>query len=174
MCVPSPACHRLQIAAAATVMLAGVALSAAASAQESPPPPLAIVAVEVTPEDPGADTLCQLRVRVENRGERPVYALRFEVRLDGRSLPAYDQQLYYQQLPAGEVSEVRLFNFWTTETGRPAPADGKLRVEVVLGEASWLTVTQEQDPGSEQPVEVWTRAGAVGGLPVSRTVELEL
>ena len=142
--------------------------------QESPPSPLVIAAVEVTPPDPGEETLCQLRLRIENRGERPVYALRFEVRIGGEALPVYAKQLYYQKLPPGRTTEVRLFNFWTTETGRSRPEDGKLTVEVALREASWLAVTLESEEGSEQPIEVWTPAGEVPGLPVSRSVTLEL
>jgi hypothetical protein len=173
-------CRRLREGAAlclAVAALTEVAFSAgapAATAQETAPAPLVLAGVEVTPADPGPATLCQLRVRIENRAERAVYALGFELRLAGESLPVYAKHLYYQRLPPGETTEIRLFNFWTTETGRPRPPDGKLTVDVILREAAWLEVTSEREEGSEEPVEVWTPAGAVPGLPASRSVTLEL
>ncbi|HVS15197.1 MAG TPA: hypothetical protein VMV46_14810 [Thermoanaerobaculia bacterium] len=151
----------------------GLASAGAASAEESAAA-LVLAAVEVAPPDPGDETLCQLRVRVENRGERPASALGFEVRLDGEPLAVYEKQLFYQKLPPGQTSEVRLFNFWTTETGRARPADGVLDVEVVLREAVWLEITEEKEEGSDQPVEVWTPVGEVAGLPVSKTLVLRL
>jgi hypothetical protein len=160
-------------AALALALLSGLAPLAAASAQEGAPA-LVLAAVEVTPADPGDDTLCQLRVRVENRGERPASALGFEVRLDGQALAVYEKQLFYQKLPPGQTSEVRLFNFWTTETGRARPADGVLDVEVVLREAVWLEVTEEKEEGSDEPIEVWTPVGEVSGLPAAKTLALRL
>jgi hypothetical protein len=152
----------------------GAAFAGAPVTGREPTAGLSIAAIEVTPQDPGDDTLCQLRVKIENGGTRPASALAFEVRLDGEPLTVYEKQLFYQKLPAGEASEVRLFNFWTTETGRGRPADGALDVEVVLREAIWLDVTEEREEGSEEPVEVWTPAGEVPGLPVSRALTVRL
>lgn len=163
------------VAALAFVLCGGaVATSVAFGGQEAQPSPLAIVEVAVTPTDPGPDTLCQLRVRLANRGDRPAYALGFEVRLGGEALPVYERQLYYQRLAPGETTEVRLFNFWTTETGRQRPADGRLAVEVVLREATWLEVSTEPEEGSGEPIEVWAPGGEVPGLPVSSSRVLEL
>jgi len=130
------------------------AAAAAASA-------LRVAAIEVEPESPGPDTLCRLRVRIANAGERDAASLGFTVRVDGVELPVYRNQLFVQRIPAGATETVALYNFWSTETSRPAlPADGKLRVEVELREAQWMQI------GDEDGVEVWRPLGAVEGLPV--------
>lgn len=152
-------------------VLAIVLAAAAAGGQEPPPPPpaLALEAITVTPAKPAAETLCKLRVTIRNRGEKTASALRFSVEVAGRSLPVYDKQLFMEALPPGETTEVELYNFWTSETGRPVPADGKLPVEVALEEASWVSI--ETGEGGE---EVWTLLEPVGGLPVARTVTVSL
>jgi hypothetical protein len=143
--------------------------------------PLRIEALVITPERPGSDTLCQLTVRLHNAGAKPMYAFAFDVELGGVALPVYERQLFLQAIPAGETAEVRLYNFWTTETGRSRPADGKLEVLVEVREALWLEISTEaaaeaaDDDGEQpEPVEVWTPAGEVPGLPLSRTQVLEL
>jgi hypothetical protein len=169
------------------VLVAGLVLTGFAAAaaqtpgQESGGSPLRIEAVSVSPGRPAADTLCRLVLRLHNAGAKPMYAFAFEVKLEGVPLPVYERQLFLQAIPPGETAEVRLFNFWTTETGRPRPADGKLDVAVTAREALWLEITHE--PGEEggaaagseaEPVEVWTPAGAVPGLPVTSSLVLEL
>jgi hypothetical protein len=69
--------------------------------------------------------------------------------------------------------ELALYNFWTGETGRPAPADGKLSVEVSLREAKWMERSVEQAEG-EPPVDVWTPTGMVEGLPVTASTVVTL
>jgi hypothetical protein len=133
-----------------------------------PPPPLVLEAVEILPRALAPDTLCQLRVQVRNRGERAISQLAFRVTVNGQELPVYRNQLFMQALPPGELSEVRLYNFWSTETGRPAPADGRLRVDVALTEAQWYRIADEEG------VEVWTPLGEVPGLPASASVDLSL
>ena len=156
--MPRKLASALLLAALALAGLGALAEQAAqgAAAQGAPPP------------KPGSDTLCQLRVRVKNGGSRQVSALGFEVKLNGRPLPVYEKQLYLQTIASGAAEEVRLFNFWTTESGRPAPADGKLKVEVALKEAQWVEVK------SEGGAEVWKPLGPVEGLPVTAAVTLEL
>ena len=122
---------------------------------------LALGAVTVTPAAPGPDTLCQLRVEVKNGGDRIASQLAFAVKLNGQELPVYRNQLFMQRLDPGKSATVRLYNFWTTETGRAAPADGKYRVEVTLVSAQWYEVA------SKDGVEEWTPQGAVPGLPVT-------
>lgn len=134
----------------------------------SAPSPLALAAVEIEPAAPGPDQLCQLRVKVRNGGDKTASRLRFTVRIDGKPVPVYDKQLYLQSLPPGATSTVRLYNFWTTETGRPVPADGKLTVRVVLEEASWEETKKEGD------VEVSRPLGAVPGLPVEAEIAVPL
>jgi hypothetical protein len=146
--------------------------AAAAAAQEAPatppPAPLAIAEVAIEPAAPGPETLCKLRVKVRNEGPQIASRLAFEVKLNGQPLAVYANQLYLQNLPPGEVSEVRLYNFWTTETGRPLPKDSKLTVEVALKEASWVEVK------TEEGVEVSRPLGTVPGLPVAKSLTITL
>jgi hypothetical protein len=134
----------------------------------APKPPLAVEGVEILPASPGPDTLCQLRVKVKNGGTHKASALVFAVRINGEPLAVYKHQIYLQQIGPGATAEVHLFNFWTTETGRPIPKDGKLRVEVALAEARWVEVR------SEGGTEVVTPVGAVPGLPVSASLTVPL
>ena len=136
-------------------------------------PEVLLAGFEVAPAAPGPETLCRLVATVENNGDRAVYSFGFEVELNGRPLPVYEQQLFLQVIEPGESEEVALYNFWTSEQGRPAPADGKLEVVVRLRAARWVEVTEVEEDG--ETVEVWTPVGDVAGLPqaASRTLELK-
>ncbi|HEV8240407.1 MAG TPA: hypothetical protein VGS57_13640 [Thermoanaerobaculia bacterium] len=147
--------------------LVAVVVAAAAPAAEAPKPaasPLVLAAIAVAPPSPGADTLCQLRVEVANKGDRIASQLAFTVKVNGQELPVYRNQLFMQRLDPGKTATVRLYNFWTTETSRPAPADGKYRVEVTLREAKWYEIA------TKDGVEEWTPRDPVPGLPVTATV----
>jgi hypothetical protein len=154
------------------LLLATLAL-AAEQAQPAAPPaetakataasPLALTAVRVTPPNPGPDTLCQLRVEIRNGGDRVASQLAFAVKVNGQELPVYRNQLFMQRLDPGKTSTVHLYNFWSSETNRPAPADGKHRVEVTLAAARWYTVA------TKDAVEEWTPQGDVPGLPTTAT-----
>ena len=128
--------------------------------------------IQVSPVAPGAETLCQLAAPIENTGGRAVYSFGFDVELNGHSLPVYEKQLFLQVIEAGQSEEVALYNFWTSENGRPAPADGKLEVLVRLREARWVEVSEVQEDG--ETVEVWTPVGDVSGLPQTVSLTLEL
>jgi hypothetical protein len=171
------------LAAALLAVLGGSLAEAGSAGQpESAASPLRVERLIVTPERPGSDTLCRLVVRLHNGGEKPMYAFAFDVELNGVPLPVYERQLFLQSIPAGKSAEVRLFNFWTTETGRARPADGRLAVEVKVREALWLDVTTEPAAADgerkadepAEPVEVWSPAGEVPGLPVRGSLTLEL
>lgn len=131
-----------------------------------------IEGIEVTPASPGAATLCRLRATISNRGGRAVYSFGFDVELNGQSLPVYENQLFLQVIEAGESEQVALYNFWTSESGRPAPANGKLEVLVRLREARWVEVSEVVEDG--ETVEVWTPVDDVAGLPQSVSLTLEL
>ena len=153
---------------ASLVATAALAAEQAAKPAEPAKPaaaasPLALATVTVTPPNPGPDTLCQLRVEVKNGGDRIASQLAFAVKVNGQELPVYKNQLFMQRLDPGKTSTVRLYNFWTTETGRAAPADGKYRVEVTLASAQWYTVA------TKDAAEEWTPQGAVPGLPITAT-----
>lgn len=123
----------------------------------------------LTPAAPGPDTLCKLRVTVRNDGKETVSALRFDVTVGGTSLAVYERQVFMDTVAPGAEAEVELFNFWTTETHRPAPKDGKLTVTVALSEARSTAIVTEDD-GSE----TWTVGEPITPLPspVSTTVAL--
>lgn len=154
--------------AAAAPLLAQETDAEEASAEEQAPPPVTVEKVSVEPGSPGPESLVRLTVTLVNGAERPVTAFGFDVEVAGQRLPVYDNQLFLKELGAGETVELPLYNFWTSETGRPAPANGKLPVEVTLREARWLKL------GEEEGTEVWTLEEPVEGLPSSSEIVVEL
>jgi hypothetical protein len=151
------------------VILLLLLVAAAALAQESKPVPgLTLEAVKVDPASPGPDTLCKLSVTVKNAGAKTASALGFRVKVDGKELAVYGKELFFHPVPAGATAEIKLHNFWSSETGRPFPTGGRMTVEVTLTEARWMDVK------TENGAEVWTPVGAVGGLPASKSVTLTL
>lgn len=141
---------------------------------KSPDPGLTLESVKVDPASPGPDTLCRLSVTLRSiggeggEGKKTASALAFRVKVDGRELPVYKNELFFRPVAAGATAEVKLHNFWSNETGRPFPTNGKMTVEVTLAEAQWMDVK------TENGAEVWTAAGPVEGLPVSKSVTLTL
>lgn len=144
-----------------------LALPALLAAAPPPPPGLSLAAIVVEPAAPAVDTLYRLRVRVQNTGRRPASYLVFRVRVGPHELPVYRNLVYLQTLPPDATTEVRLYNFWSNETGRPYPADGKLAVEVSLLEAKWVDVETKAEIETTVPLE------AVAGLPATRSLPLE-
>lgn len=151
----------------ALTLLAFFVLVSAAPAQDAKPA-LALESVKVDPAAPGADTLCRLTVTLRNAGSRRASALEFQVKVNGKELPAYKDRIYLQAVEPGATREVRLFNFWSTEPSRPSPANGKLQVEVTLVRASWM------DRETKDGAEVWTAAGPTEGLPVTKSVTVTM
>lgn len=144
-------------------------VATAGMAQESKPAPgLTLETVKVDPASPGPDTLCRLSVTLKSAGAKTASALGFRVKVDGRELAVYGKELFFKPVAAGSTAEVRLHNFWSSETGRPFPTSGRMTVEVTLVEARWMDVK------TENGAEVWTPAGTVEGLPVSKSVTLKL
>jgi hypothetical protein len=153
------------------LLLSAVAVSTAvpvAIAAEAPSRPLTLEAIKIEPASPRPDTLCHLPVTVKNAGTQRASALEFVVKINGQELPAYKQRLYLTPVEPGAAREIRLFNFWSTETGRPAPADRRLNLEVTLARASWAQKT------TRDGAEVWTPAGEVPGLPAAKSLTLTL
>jgi hypothetical protein len=138
-------------------------------AQESKPKPgLTLESVKVDPASPGPDTLCKLSVTIKNAGAKTASALGFRVKVDGKELPVYRNELFFRPVAAGGTTEIKLHNFWSNETGRPFPTGGRMTVEVTLAEARWMDVK------TENGAEIWTPVGPVEGLPVSKSVTLTL
>lgn len=154
------------------LLTAALSLGAAQPEGASEEGTVSLVAVRVEPERPAADALCRLAVRIRNDGPRIASAFAFEVRLDGEPLEVYRDQLFYLPVAPEQTADLDLFNFWMSEGGRPAPSDGSLEVEVILREAQWFDLRTEGE-GTEEVV-TWTPAGAVAGLPSSRSLVVTL
>ncbi len=151
------------------LFLLGLLLGAAAALPaEAPKPSLTLEAVKVEPTSPRPDTLCHLTVTLKSSGAQTASSLEFVVKVNGQELAAYKKRLYLAPVEPGATRSLRLFNFWSTETGRPAPPNGKLDVEVTLARASWVRKT------TRDGAEVWTPVGEVPGLPVSKSVTLTM
>jgi len=153
---------------AATLGLSFWSVTALAE-KASSAPAVTLVGFAVTPESPGADTLCKLQVEIENRGEHVASQLGFSVRINDQELAVYGNQLFMYPIEPGAKATIPLYNFWSTESSRPMPADGKLRIEVTLTEARWFDISTD-----EEGVEVWQPVGPVGGLPSPQSRVLEM
>ena len=154
---------------AALCLCGPLAAQEASEKKEAAASPLMIESIRIDPAKPAADTLCQLRVKLTSTAENTISALDFGVAIGGESLPVYDKQLFLDTVAPGKTTEIRLYNFWTTETSRPAPASGKLSLEVTLRAAQWVEITTEEDG-----TEVWTLGEAVPGLPVKSQLVIPL
>jgi hypothetical protein len=151
------------------LFLLGLLLGAAAALPaEAPSPPLTLEAVRIEPAAPRPDTLCHLTVTLKNAGGQRASSLELTVKVNGQEVAAYQKRLFLTPVEPGATRDLRLFNFWSTETGRPAPANGKLNVEVTLSRAAWVQKT------SRDGAEVWTPTGEVPGLPVTKSVVLTM
>ncbi len=168
--IKTPFRRALQIATLTTILaVPGVAAQEPRAGEtEVVEPEITIEAIIVEPEKPGADTLCRLRVRLQNHGNQIASQLGFKVKINGQEIAVYRNQLFMFPLAPEAASELALFNFWSTETSRPMPKDGKLRLEVSLLEAQRTKVEMVEG------VETWTPIGAVPGLPSSASITLEM
>lgn len=147
-------------------ILSSLPIATPLAAQDAPS--ITIESVSVVPAAPGPDTLCKLTVRLANAGDRTASQLDFKVEINGQELPVYRNQLFMFPVPAGESVDVPLYNFWSTETSRPLPPDGKLDIEVTLLGAQWTEIKVEED------VEVWQPLGPVEGLPTTQSLAVSM
>lgn len=162
--------------AAAAFLSGGASRGAEEAAAAKAASPLTLEAVRVEPAAPAAETLCHLAVTLKNTGEKAASRLEFRVKVNGVELPAYRRLVHLARVPPGGTLDLPLFNFWSSETGRPAPADGKLAVEVTLASATWV------EGASANGAETWKPAApagapakaAVPGLPAAKTLTLKL
>lgn len=141
---------------ALAALLAALQLLALARANAASSVTVETVIVE--PQSPGPDTLCKLRVQLKNASERPVSSLVFRVKINGQELGLYGKQVFMHRLEPHSTLELPLYNFWSTESGRPAPKDGYIAVEVALAEARYGDGGPQAEP--------------VGGLPSSASARL--
>ena len=155
----------LVVACLLTVLAAG---SLHAQEGAAATPKITIEAITVDPSSPADDTLCKLQVTLRNHGTEIASQLDFKVKINDQPLAVYRNQLFMFPLQPGQTSDLQLYNFWSTETSRPSPANGKLNVEVALVAAQWTKVSMEDD------VEVWQPLGDVEGLPHSQSVTLQM
>lgn len=170
MCLVILAAMQRTVSILGSVGLLALTPNASITAQENAaPPPLIVESVRVEPARPAADTLCHLEVILHNRGDHTASQLDFRVVINGQQLPVYRNQLFMYPVAAGETATVQLYNFWSTETSRPMPTDGKLKVEVTLVEARWMDISVD-----DEGVEVWKPLGDVDGLPSRKQVVLTM
>jgi hypothetical protein len=119
------------------VTLTAVALSVTVTGGQAPPsapgtPRVRIVAVDVQPAISAPDVLARLKVRLRNDGTESASFLAFEVTVNGHRLAPYINHSFLNVLEPGKETEVPLYNFWTSESSRPFPSDGRIVVEVRL------------------------------------------
>jgi hypothetical protein len=124
--------------------------------------------VKVEPPSPAPDSLCKLTVTLKNGSERAASRLEFRVEVGGVELPAYKARTFLAVVPPKGTLDLRLFNFWSSETSRRAPKDDKLPVTVTLLAARWV----ERQSG--EGTETWKPLGPVEGLPSSSHLILTL
>jgi hypothetical protein len=155
----------LAVTLAALALITGIAAAQTDSQSE---PELVISSVTVEPSEPTAETLCSLRVELDNRSEQIASQLEFKVKINDTELPVYGNQVFMVPASASGSTEVKLYNFWSTETSRPMPKDGRLNVEVTLVAARWMKI------GVEDGVETWEPLESVPGLPASNKISVEL
>ena len=151
-----------------SLLIVLAAASLVAQQEEAVSPQITIETITIEPSAPAADTLCKLQVTLKNHGAQIASQLDFKVEINDQMLPVYRNQLFMFPLQPGKSADIELYNFWSTETSRPSPKNGKLNVEVSLVAAQWTKVSMEED------VEVWQPLGEVEGLPHSKSVTLEM
>ena len=139
---------------------------AAAEKQVKPTPLLTVSAVRVEPAGLKPDQLCKLHVQLTNKGTQIASQLGFTVKINDQILGVYGNQLFMYPIEPNATAAFRLYNFWTSETSRPFPTNGKMTIEVTLNEAQWM---QREVEGNET---TWTPLGEVEHLPNSARVEL--
>jgi hypothetical protein len=131
-------------------------------------PLLTVEKIAVEPANPGPDTLCKLQVTLRNAGKEIASQLDFRVSINGQELAVYRNQLFMFPVEPEKTAEIKLYNFWSTETSRTMPKDGKLNIEVSLVGAQWMKIETEEE------VEVWKPLGPVDHLPVAGNLTLEM
>ena len=104
------------------------------------------------PTNPGPDTLCKLHVRIRNLAKEPASDLSFRVTVNGQRLASYVNYVYRTTLEPGKDTDLNLFNFWSSEAGRPYPSDGRLVVEVRVIGARWLDSQSKNPRGTVEPL----------------------
>ena len=157
-----------RISALTLLLLAVTGPGTMAQETEEVAPEVTIETILVEPAKPAADTLCRLSVELKNNGDQVASQLGFKVVINGAEIPVYSNQLFMFPLPPGESTELALYNFWSTETSRPMPKDGKLKLEVTLLEAQRTKIEMVEG------VETWTPLGEVPGLPAGASLTLEM
>lgn len=152
------------------VIVIGLLIASSLSSQEDSQatPQLTVEKISVEPVNPGPDTLCKLRVTLKNAGKEIASQLDFRVSINGEELAVYRNQLFMFPVEPEQSAEIKLYNFWSTETSRSMPKDGKLNIEVSLVGAQWMKIETEEE------VEVWKPLGPVDHLPVAANLTLEM
>lgn len=157
---------RSSSALSAAMLIACFLIAPSLAGQEAPL--LTVEKISVEPARPGPDTLCKLRVTLRNAGKEIASQLDFRVSINGQELAVYRNQLFMFPVEPGQTAEIKLYNFWSTETSRPMPQDGKLKIELTLVGAQWMKIRTEDE------VEVWEPLGPVENLPSASELTVEM
>ena len=102
-------------------------------------------------------------MRLRNSGTQSASELSFQVTVNGKRLGNFINHTFRSTLDSGRDTDVPLFNFWSSEYGRPYPPDARLVIEVRLIGARWI------DKGSKNAE---TLAGHVEPLPAPFSLTL--
>ena len=149
-----------------SLTLSSLVPSASAEEPPQPTPLLTVSAVRIEPNQLKPDQLCKLHVQLTNSGKQIASQLGFTVKINDQVLGVYGNQLFMYPIEPNATADFRLYNFWTSETSRPFPADGKMTIEVILNEAQWM---QREIKDKET---TWQPLGEVEHLPQSGRLEL--
>lgn len=172
--LPSASCAQDDVAPAPEAAAEAPAASetvAEPAPEPAPAPvsPLKLRGVTVNPSPVGPDTLCRLSVEIENTGDLVATQFGFSVRVGGSELPVYRNQLFMVRVDPGSTVSIPLYNFWASETGRPWRGGTALPVQVLLTEARWFEIGDD-----DEGVEVWNPVGPVPGLPIQAAVSVPI
>ena len=72
--------------------------------------------------------------------------------INGQRLASYVNHVFHTTLEPGKDLDLPLYNFWSSEAGRPYPGDGRLVLEVRVIEARWLDPQSKNPTGPVDPV----------------------
>src|SRR5438874_8519843 len=166
-----PKMRYLRNAVTAVVVLCVVNAVLQAQKAENPEPQVTLedVLITLSPGKPieaegvSPGTLCNLKVKVRNRGAQKASSFGFGVKINGREMAVYDKMLYLQAVDPGSTGEIALSTFYSTEPGALLHKGGKVTVEVTLKQAQWVEIKKEDN------TRVWTPLGEVKGLPFSKS-----
>ena len=147
---------RVTIAWSLAPFLAGALVSRADAAD------VHVDAIVIQPASPGPATLCELKVRLKNAGNRTVSYFRFNVKIDGQEAPPYKLYTHVVNIEPGATGVLALSNFYSPPEARA------FEIQVILVEAQWVEVKKEGSSSTTTP------SGPVAGLPTGASLSVKM